>query len=145
MAPYLSVDSIAFHLNASFATEALDNYDASGNLAAFVMDALGALDIVVDSPLEYHRNFSLDFPFDELEALAVDHTLIGLDVAAVALALVAVHFLTMRAFVPNAMFAVDDTAASCQQSFLELAQALWEIENHRDHHDQSIVDVHAKN
>lgn len=136
MAPYSSADSIAFHLSASFVLVASGNYDASDSLAAFVMDASVALDIVVDSPSgPYHRNSSLDFPFDELEALAVARTLAVADVALVA----------SGAFVPIAMFAVDDTVASDRQSFLESVQALLAIEIHHDHRDQSIVDVRAEN
>lgn len=119
MVPCSSVDSIA-----SLMTVALDNFDASDNLAAFVMDALVA-DIVVDSPFDScSQNSVPDFPFDGSEALAADRTLLT-GAAAVAAAAVsdAVHFLMDQAYAPNDLFAVDDNVASDQRSFLEWVQA----------------------
>lgn len=117
MVPCSLVDSIA-----SLVTVALDSFDASDNLAAFVMDALVA-DIVVDSPFDScSQNSVPDFPFDGSEALAVDRTLLT-GAAAAAAVEDAVHFLMDQVYAPNDLFAVDDIVASDQRSFLEWVQA----------------------
>lgn len=133
----MMVDSCAFHSIASFAMVAAgawDSFDASGNLAACVMDAAVALHIVDDSSFgSCYRNFAPDFPFDELEALAVDRTLVA----------AAVVRFSIGAYVPIA-FVVVDIVESDQRSSLESVLVLKAIKNY-DHHAPLSVDVHAKN